>query len=93
VKRFYQHLGGADKFVSHSVCFCCLREMTEHALPCGHVLCTRCVKGYGVPTERMPGMYVMASCPLHDNSAMFPAQWGVYFKPELAGVRILSLDG
>ncbi|KAF2650662.1 hypothetical protein K491DRAFT_697115 [Lophiostoma macrostomum CBS 122681] len=93
VKRFYQHLGGADKFISHSVCFCCLREMAEHPLPCGHILCTRCVRVYGSPSERLSGMYVVTSCPLHDTTGVFPAQWGIYFKPELAGVRILSLDG
>jgi len=67
--------------------------MAEHPLPCGHVLCTQCVKGYGSPTPGMPTMYAISSCPLHDAHDAFPAQWGVYFKPELAGVRILSLDG
>lgn len=30
VNAFYQRLGGAQQFVSHSACFCCLREMAEH---------------------------------------------------------------
>lgn len=47
VNSFYQSLGGAQLFISHSACFCCLREIAEHALPCGHVLCTPCIKGYG----------------------------------------------
>lgn len=90
---FYQRLGGAQMFISHSACFCCLREMAEHPLPCGHVLCTPCVKGYGKPSEGMTGLYNMATCPLHETDTIFPTPWGVYFKPALAGVRILSLDG
>ncbi|KAF2188984.1 hypothetical protein K469DRAFT_684250 [Zopfia rhizophila CBS 207.26] len=94
---FYQRLGGAQRFVSHSACFCCLREMAEHPLPCGHVLCTPCVKGYGKPRHRVcngtPVLYTVAACPLHEGNAIFSTPWEVYFKPPLAGVRILSLDG
>lgn len=41
--HFFKHAtgGGAlDRIVSHKVCFCCLFEMANHCLPCGHVLCT-----------------------------------------------------
>lgn len=93
VNMFYQRLGGATKFVSHSACFCCLREMAEHPLPCGHVLCTPCVKGYGKARSGATGHYTMAACPLHEHNTIFPSPWKVYFKPPLAGVRILSLDG
>lgn len=93
VNKFYHHIGGAQKFVSHSTCFCCLRELAEHPLPCGHVLCTPCVVGYGKPHSELAGSYVIASCPLHDYDTVFPTPWEVYFKPPLAGVRVLSLDG
>lgn len=90
---FYRRVGGAQNFISHSACFCCLREMAEHPLPCGHVLCTPCIKGYGRPHNRIDGSYTIASCPLHSSDAVFPVPWEVFFKPDLAGVRILSLDG
>jgi hypothetical protein len=93
VTKFYQRLGGAQNFLSHTTCFCCLRELAEHPLPCGHVLCTPCIKSYGKAHTELSGSFVMASCPLHDYDTVFPTPWIVYFKPPLAGVRILSLDG
>jgi hypothetical protein len=93
VTSFFYHMGGARKFVSHATCFCCLRELAEHPLPCGHVLCTACVKGYGKPHEELSGSFTIATCPLHDYEAVFSSPMEVYFKPPLAGLRILSLDG
>ncbi|KAI4668760.1 uncharacterized protein J4E78_002588 [Alternaria triticimaculans] len=93
VTGFYNHMGGAKNFVSHTTCFCCLRELAEHPLPCGHVLCTACVKGYGSPHRELSGSFTIATCPLHDHQAVFPTPVEIYFKPPLAGLRILSLDG
>lgn len=93
VNAFYQRLGGAQRFISHSACFCCLREMAEHPLSCGHVLCTPCIKGYGKAHEGTAGLYTVATCPLHEADTAGQAPWEVHFKPPLAGVRILSLDG
>ena len=93
VSNFYYHVGGAQKFVSHLTCFCCLRELAEHSLPCGHVLCTPCIKGYGKPHNELSSSYTIASCPLHDYDTVFAVPLEVYFKPPLAGVRVLSLDG
>lgn len=93
VNNFYQRLGGAQVFISHSACFCCLREMAEHPLPCGHVICTPCVKGYGKPQGNLAGLYTFATCPLHELDTTFSTPWEISFKPPLAGVRVLSLDG
>ncbi|KAF2441827.1 hypothetical protein P171DRAFT_418623 [Karstenula rhodostoma CBS 690.94] len=93
LNKFYSRLGGAQCFVSHTTCFCCLRELAEHALPCGHVLCTPCIKGYGKPHSDLSGSFTVASCPLHEFDTIFPEAWDVHFKPPLAGVRVLSLDG
>ncbi|KAF1847324.1 uncharacterized protein K460DRAFT_278260 [Cucurbitaria berberidis CBS 394.84] len=93
IDMFYQRLGGAQRFVSHQTCFSCLRELAEHPLPCGHVLCTPCIKSYGKPDANLSYSYAMASCPLHQADTVFPVHWPVFFKPPLAGVRILSLDG
>lgn len=91
MNEFYRRLGGADRFVSHSACFCCLSEPPEHPLPCGHVLCSSCVKDYG---EMKRGSFIyMKSCPLDSEDANFPTPWLLKLKPELAGVRILTLDG
>jgi hypothetical protein len=93
IEEFYQHLGGAQRFVSHQTCFCCLRELAEHPLPCGHVLCTPCIKSYGKPHTNLPYSYAMTSCPLHQSNTVLATLYPVFFKPPLAGVRILSLDG
>jgi hypothetical protein len=90
IQDFYKRLGGAVNFSSHSTCFCCLREMPEHPLPCGHVLCSECISGYG---SRVSGnMVLMEACPLHSLDR-FSRPWHIRFKPEMAGIRILSLDG
>jgi hypothetical protein len=81
----------ARAFQSHSVCFCCLFEPPEHALPCGHVLCTSCVRSYSrVKTENL---FEIHECPLEINTPDRCQSLTVYLKPEAAGVRILTLDG
>ena len=93
VNSFYHHIGGAQKFYSQLTCFCCLRELAEHPLPCGHVLCTPCVKGFGKPHNALSNSYMIESCPLHSYNSAFTVPVNIHFKPPLAGVRILSLDG
>jgi len=60
---FYQHVGQASDYVSHSTCFSCLRELPEHPLPCGHVLCTPCVEDYGRRSSKT--VIKLEACPLH----------------------------
>lgn len=93
IEIFYQRLGGAQNFASHHTCFCCLRGLAEHALPCGHLLCSLCVKSYGKPHPNRSHSYLMTSCPLHQAHTIFANQLPIHFKPPLAGVRVLSLDG
>ena len=90
---FYYRAGGAERFVSHSFCLCCLTKMAEHPLPCGHVLCTPCVKDFGRPHPQNANSIVIGSCPLHDEKAKFMSPIEIGFRPPLAGLRILSLDG
>jgi hypothetical protein len=91
---FYRHVSSGrktEKYNSHSVCFCCLSEPPEHALPCGHVLCTDCVKTYG---ERRNKIEIeMQGCPLETTSTQLYQSWRIYLKPESAAVRVLTLDG
>jgi hypothetical protein len=91
LSKFYSFGGGGDatNFHSHTVCLCCLFEVPRHALPCGHILCTSCVKSYGTKSKLF---FEIDSCPLEVNADRgFPAQ--IYVKPRTAGVRVLALDG
>jgi hypothetical protein len=81
----------ARAFQSHSVCFGCLFEPPEHALPCGHVLCTPCVKSYG--RVKSKNLIEMHECPLEINTPGRCQSLTLYLKPEATGVRILTLDG
>ncbi|KAL4757187.1 uncharacterized protein BDW70DRAFT_171583 [Aspergillus foveolatus] len=91
--QFFHHLGGPSKFISHTVCYACLVEPPEHLLPCGHVLCTPCIKAFGV--NRVKNVYEMVACPMHRDrtEGQFPEFWPISIKPHGAGTRILSLDG
>lgn len=63
----------------------------QHSLPCGHVLCTPCVKGFGKSLNGSE--YSLESCPLHPDDGSWRDAYVIRFKPDLAGVRVLSLDG
>lgn len=91
---FYSHVAGDNNpqgYNSHSVCFCCLSEPPEHSLPCGHVLCTPCVKTYG--RQHSKTEVDIQRCPLDILPARAYQPWRIHFKPESAGVRVLTLDG
>ena len=92
---FYRHATGgerAERYNSHTACFCCLFELPEHALPCGHILCTSCVKAYGY---QVPGSTVveMSDCPIEGSTVRRYQSWKIHLKPNTAGIRILCLDG
>jgi hypothetical protein len=87
----YASLGRAADFISHSTCFSCLRELPEHPLPYGHVLCTPCVETYGQRYDKT--LIEMCSCPLHDHDTKWQPPWQIKTKPRHAGVRILCLNG
>lgn len=90
IKPFYEHIsqGGTPGLISHSTCFACLMASPEHALPCGHIICTPCLLAYGQRLDR--DEIEITSCPLHSGRV---SRWIVYLKPDAAGVRVLSLDG
>jgi hypothetical protein len=90
-EQFSNVLGGATDFVSYSACLCCLRELPECALPCGHVLCLSCIEVYGVKTSRTT--IEISRCPLHVRDVISNPPWVIITKPMHAGARVLSLDG
>jgi hypothetical protein len=91
LRVFFARSGGATTYYSLATCYCCLMNVPEHPLPCGHVLCTPCIKGYGIPFEQ--SIVRMEYCPLHPVESDRFEPWAIHFKPEFAGVRVLSLDG
>ncbi|KAK7965849.1 uncharacterized protein PG986_000126 [Apiospora aurea] len=84
-------LGNAADFVSYSACLCCLRELPECVLPCGHILCLPCIQIYGQRTSRTT--IEISRCPLHVRDVISTPPWVVVTKPPQAGARILCLDG
>ncbi|KEQ81932.1 hypothetical protein M438DRAFT_357458 [Aureobasidium pullulans EXF-150] len=91
LKPFFAHaLEGNDTydFSSHTVCFCCLFDFPEHTLPCGHVICTGCLKAYGHVTKEHTVEFW--ECPMDGKILGYTP---FYLKPPHCGVRILTLDG
>lgn len=78
------------QFTSHSTCFSCLLQPSEHPLPCGHVICSPCLRALG--TARGKSAIHIKQCPLpHVEGGTF--DWHVQVMPLAAGPRILTLDG
>ena len=92
--QFYSHSvrDRPEAFISHTTCFCCLFEPPEHALSCGHVLCTPCLRAYG--RSRGRNTVEIEGCPMERSSGRSKyGSWKVLLKPDAAGLRILTLDG
>ncbi|KAK4897196.1 hypothetical protein LTR27_005089 [Elasticomyces elasticus] len=90
LNQFFEAVGPAAAICSHATCFCCLMDVPEHPLPCGHVLCTACIKAYGKTSK---ASVALPCCPLHREATRWAKPAVIRFKPIGAGVRILSLDG
>ncbi|KAH6656249.1 hypothetical protein BKA67DRAFT_514151 [Truncatella angustata] len=90
-EQYSNILGAATDFISYSACLCCLRELPECALPCGHVLCLPCVQIYGTRTSKTT--IEISRCPLHIRDVIASPPWILNIKPDHAGTRTLCLDG
>jgi hypothetical protein len=89
--EFYIDTQQISTFRSHGTCVCCFVYVPEHVLPCGHALCSTCVKAWAL--EKGDFYVVLQDCPLHSERSTWSHPFLVRFKPHLAGVRILTLDG
>ena len=78
------------KFFSLVTCYCCLMNIPQHPLSCGHALCDACVRDFGL--RRDENVFELLQCPFHPQKK-FASPWTIVFKPMFTGVRILSLDG
>lgn len=87
---FYRFVGPATWIRSHSTCFCCLMDVPQHSLPCGHALCDRCARACGDLTQ---STLLISWCPLHQHATRWTQPKVVKYKPRGAGVRVLVLDG
>jgi len=94
--KYYDALGSVRGILSHTTCFCCLMQSPEHALRCGHVLCTQCARAHGQPLHdniSTRSVVRLDCCPLHPQATEWAVPCLIRFKPEYAGVRLLCLDG
>jgi hypothetical protein len=91
--QFFERVsrGNPQAFTSHTVCFCCLFEPAEHPLPCGHIICSPCIKTYG--SIHLNRYVEISQCPMEQKERRFRQPWKVLFKPSNCGIRILTLDG
>lgn len=89
------NMGGSDELstvASHTTCFACLTQVPIHTLPCGHIICDRCLFSQSDGSKRF--CREVKSCPLCCNADKpWSTPWTTTVKPPTAGLRILSLDG
>ena len=72
-------------------CYGCLMEVPQHPLPCGHMLCSPCVRMLGRPTDK--NTVTVDFRPFDSKAVRKLNPCSIRFKPDFAGIRILSLDG
>lgn len=90
LSRFYRSIGPATWVRSHSTCYCCLMDVPQHALPCGHALCDRCARACG---NLRQSTLLVPWCPLHRDATRWAQPKVIKYRPREAGVRVLALDG
>ncbi|KAF1349168.1 hypothetical protein BDV97DRAFT_370365 [Delphinella strobiligena] len=91
LRPFFTHsltVHSESVLLSHTVCFCCLFDIPEHALPCGHVLCTRCLKDYGSVVEE--DLIRIWGCPIDGHTRLFP--WNDTFSSQACALRYPHFD-
>lgn len=90
LNSFYTNTDQTDTFRSHEACLSCFTDISQHSLPCGHIICTACVKAWGTCKDTLT--YRLNCCPIHAHK-IWQERFTATFKPDFAGLRVLSLDG
>ncbi|KAF7502349.1 hypothetical protein GJ744_006003 [Endocarpon pusillum] len=80
-----------ERIEGYYSCYGCLMEVPQHPLPCGHMLCTSCVQMLGHVTDK--NTVTVDFCPFESRVSSNLTPCSIRFKPDFAGIRILSLDG
>lgn len=75
----------------YNSCYACLMEAPQHPMACGHMLCRACVRMLGNKTDK--DTVTIDFCPLERHQDRQVRPCSIRFKPDFAGIRILSLDG
>ncbi|KAK6334457.1 hypothetical protein TWF730_003671 [Orbilia blumenaviensis] len=93
VTKFYDNIGGVSSYTHRRACLLCLNGLAEHGLPCGHILCTPCLKAFSAPrlSADFDNGFHIERCPVDDS--VFRPEPFFPMKPLAAGVRVLSVDG
>lgn len=91
----FGHISGASLTVRVSVCYACLFGRPEYSLPCGHVICFSCLREFDQsPLElKYPGIALHKECVLCGSSDEEGWPYKMEYRPDLSGIRVLSLDG
>ena len=74
---------------SDTTCFVCLSRIPQFALLYRYSLCKTCVRIFGKGNERETWSFRIHSCFLY----RLRSDITVKVKPDIAGIRILSIDG
>jgi hypothetical protein len=84
-----------DSFLSTSVCYGCLFGRPEYRLPCRHTICETCLRDNDQTVLDMQheGTYVHKDCIVCSDFKQPGWPYRVRIRPDLSGVRVLSLDG
>ncbi|KAF7547599.1 hypothetical protein G7Z17_g7633 [Cylindrodendrum hubeiense] len=88
---------GSRLNVRARVCYACLFGRPEYAFPCGHIICFDCVREFDqtAPKETYPGTAMHKGCVLCGSQENKFGTWPYFvdYRPDLSGIRLLSLDG
>lgn len=79
---------------STDFCLGCLHGRPEYRLPCNHVICETCLEDFAV-RDKDPGRLTNLNCAICGSVAPENEKWphSIRVRPQLAGLRVLTLDG
>jgi len=80
------------------ICYGCLFGRPEYSFPCHHSLCPACLEDFDQtdPEKRYPGLLLYKRCVIcAASSSILGGAWPrkIHVRPDLAGLRVLALDG